>query len=70
MKFQFHNNDFLNSFIRYYEDSKFIYTHYNSIIILDDKTILINDIEVFKALASRKYKHCLPIFGDYKEEVA
>ena len=46
MKFRFYNSDFLKSFIKFFEGSRFIYTHYNSIIILDNNTILINNTVV------------------------
>ena len=45
--FKFFNTDHMNKFIAIYENSTFIYSHYDALKIIDDKTIQINDIDVW-----------------------
>ena len=65
--FKFFNTDHMNKFIAIYENSTFIYSHYDALKIIDDKTIQINDIDVWNALVHMfcTYDFNLSIFGDY-----
>ena len=66
--FKFFNTDHMNKFIKIYENSTFIYSHYEALKIIDDKTIQINNIDVWNALVHMfcTYDFNLPIFGNYR----
>ena len=70
--FKFFNTDHMNKFIKIYEDSTFIYSHYEALKIIDSRTVQINNIDVWNALVHSfcTYGFNLPIFGNFiKKEI-
>ena len=71
--FIFFHIEEMNRFIKIYEDSTLIYSHYGAFKIIDDRTIQINNIDVWDAIVHLfcTYDFNLQIFGDFKiKEIA
>ena len=67
-QFKFFNSSNMNRFIELYENSKFIYTNYESIKIIDNLTIEINSCYVWYHLAT-EFCNDINKFGTYNKGV-